>query len=598
MIQSQEDKMNKVKITWNLTPLFNSDNDLNLVKKRKKVISQTNKFVKNWEKRNEYLNNPKILKQALDEYEKWQRYYSTLAQENYYFDLRHSVNQGDPKIKAKVNLADELSQKLQNKIQFFELRVAKINPKLQKKFLAYKPLSPYKHFLEKLFEAQKHLLTESEEKIMNLKSTTSYTNWVRMTSTFLSKEERGGKNLSELMGAMNNKNKGVRDSAAKYFNEILETQVDVAEHELNSVLQNKKIDDELRKYKRADKARHLGDDIETEVVDTVVKTVTKHFDISKHYYELKAKLFEVTKLAYHERNVEYGKIDKKYACEESVQIINRTLGNLDPEFLSIFQAFLNEGRVDVFPKKGKRSGAFCTYGLIINPSYILLNYNNLLDDVRTFAHELGHGINDELMRKVQNSLNFSTPTSTAEVASTFFEDFVVQELSRQVDDEMKLTLMMAKLNQDISSIFRQIAFYNFETELNRKFRKVGYLSKEDLGALFQKHMKSYMGDYVEQSPGSQNWWTYVEHFRYFFYVYSYASGLLISKSLQATVKNDSKFIFKVKKFLSAGSSDSPKNIFRKLGIDITDKKFWEKGLSEVENLLNETEKLAKKLRKI
>ena len=107
-----------------------------------------------------------------------------------------------------------------------------------------------------------------------------------------------------------------------------------------------------------------------------------------------------------------------------------------------------------------------------------------------------------------------------------------------------------------------------------------------------------MGDYVEQSPGSQNWWTYVEHFRYFFYVYSYASGLLISKSLQATVKNDSKFIFKVKKFLSAGSSDSPKNIFRKLGIDITDKKFWEKGLSEVENLLNETEKLAKKLRKI
>jgi len=433
---------------------------------------------------------------------------------------------------------------------------------------------------------------------MNLKSTTSYTNWVRMTSTFLSKEVRDGKNFSELLGLMNSKNKKVRDLAAKSFNEILEKHVEVAEHELNSVLQNKKINDELRKYKRADEARHLGDDIETKVVDTIVETVTNNLSLAKRYYELKAKLFGVPKLAYHERNVEYGKIDKKYQFQESVEIISKVLTNLDSEFLTIFNGFLNEGRVDVFPKNGKRSGAFCIYGLITHPTYILLNYNNLLDDVRTFAHELGHGINDELIRKTQNSLNFGTPTSTAEVASTFFEDFVIQELSRQVDDEIKLTLQMAKLNQDVSSIFRQIAFYNFETELNRKFRKIGYLSKEDIGTLFQKHMKSYMGNYVEQSHGSQNWWTYVEHFRYFFYVYSYASGLLISKSLQASVKSDSKFIVKVKEFLSSGLADSPKNIFNKLGIDITDKNFWEKGLSEVENLLSETEKLATDLGKI
>jgi len=131
---------------------------------------------------------------------------------------------------------------------------------------------------------------------MNLKSSTSYTNWVRMTSTFLSKEERGGKNFSELLGLMNDKNKKVRDSAAKSFNEILEKHVEVAEHELNSVLQNKKINDELRKYQRADESRHISDDIDSEVVDTVIKTVTNRFDVSKRYYELKAKLFGVPKL--------------------------------------------------------------------------------------------------------------------------------------------------------------------------------------------------------------------------------------------------------------------------------------------------------------
>ena len=587
----------KNKFTWNLSPLFKSDNDLNITKKRKEAIDATNIFFRKWDKRTDYLKDPNILKQALDEYENWQRFYGVNYRENYYFDLRHAVNQTDPKIKAKVNIAEELSQKLQNKIQFFELRVAKIDTKLQKKFLAYRPLSPYKHFLEKLFEAQKHLLTEPEEKIMNLKSITSYTNWVRMTSAFLSKEEVKGKNFSELMGLLNNKNKKTRDSAAKSFNTILEKHVEVAEHELNSVLQNKKINDELRKYGRPDKARHLSDDIDTKVIDTVIQTVTDRFNLSKRYYNLKAKLFGVRKLSYHERNVEYGKIDKKYQFKESVKIINRVMTNLDRDFVDIFNGFLNEGRVDVFPKKGKRSGAFCVYGLITHPTYILLNYNNLLDDVKTFAHELGHGINDELMRKAQNSLNFGTPVSTAEVASTFFEDFVIQELLKEADEETKLTLMMAKLNQDISSIFRQIAFYNFETELHGNFRKIGYLSKEDIGKLFQKHMSSYMGNAVEQSKGSENWWVYVEHFRYFFYVYSYAMGLLISKSLQASVKNNHEFIGKVKEFLSAGSSDSPKNIFAKLGINISEKSFWEKGITEVDALLTETEELAKKLRK-
>jgi oligoendopeptidase F len=107
-----------------------------------------------------------------------------------------------------------------------------------------------------------------------------------------------------------------------------------------------------------------------------------------------------------------------------------------------------------------------------------------------------------------------------------------------------------------------------------------------------------MGEAVEQSDGAENWWIYWHHIRTFFYVYSYASGLLISKSLQSMVRKDKKEIQKVKEFLSSGASDSPKNIFMKMNIDITKKDFWDKGLDEVEKLLNETEKLAKRLGKI
>ena len=116
--------------------------------------------------------------------------------------------------------------------------------------------------------------------------------------------------------------------------------------------------------------------------------------------------------------------------------------------------------------------------------------------------------------------------------------------------------------------------------------------------MFGRHMSAYMGDAVEQSKGSENWWVYWNHLRYYFYVYSYAGGLLISKSLQNSVKEDPRFIVKVKDFLSAGLSDSPRNIFLKLGINIGDAGFWDQGLTEVNRLLKETEALALKLGKI
>jgi len=157
---------------------------------------------------------------------------------------------------------------------------------------------------------------------------------------------------------------------------------------------------------------------------------------------------------------------------------------------------------------------------------------------------------------------------------------------------------MAKLNDDVTTIFRQVACYRFEQALHTSFREKGYLSKDDIGSLFIQNMSAYMGPAVQQSSGSNNWWVYWSHIREFFYVYSYASGLLISKALQHKVKDNPGFIEHVKEFLSAGTSASPRMIFKNMGIDIADNKFWDDGLKEIENLLNETEALANKLGKI
>ncbi|MBI5074204.1 MAG: M3 family oligoendopeptidase [Nitrospirae bacterium] len=607
MIKKSNKQAQSRNVVWNLKHLFLSDEDPRIDKQKKLIQDKSYAFINKWKPRRDYLKDPAVLREALDEYEIWTRNYGSDGNPGYYFWLRNQIDRNNPALKAQFNKIEEFSKKIGNDIQFFHLRIAKIPRSLQKRFLAYKGLRKYQHYLDRIFAESRYMLSEPEEKIMNLKATTSYGNWVRMTSDFLSREERrvqledgsyAVKPLPDISSLTKSRNRKVRDTAAKAFNDIMDKNVDIAEIEINSILANKKVDDELRGVARPDLLRHISDDMESETVDTLIQAVSERFDISRRFYELKAELMGVKVLKYHERNVEYGSIDAKYPYGKSLTLTRKVFADLDREFADIFTGFVGNGQFDVYPRKGKGGGAFCVHHLISQPTYILLNHTGKLSDVLTLAHELGHGINNELIRKKHHALNFGTPTSTAEVASTFMEDFVLKEILRRADDELRLSIMMMKLNDEVSTICRQVACYRFEQELHRSFREKGYLSKEDIGGIFQKHMAAYMGDAVEQSAGSDKWWVYWSHIRQFFYVYSYASGLLISKSLQNSVHKDRKFIEQVKEFLCAGLSDSPKNIFMRLGIDIADRRFWDKGLDEIEALLQETRELAVKLKKI
>jgi oligoendopeptidase F len=402
--------------------------------------------------------------------------------------------------------------------------------------------------------------------------------------------------FSEILNLTSHKQKSIRDAAVNAFNEILQKYSQTAENELNAVLYNKKIDDTLRNFPRPDSTRHLSDDVDTQMVDELIQAVSQRYNISQKFYELKAKLFKVPKLAYHERNVEYGEIDLNFPWPEAAGLVYDTLWSLDPLFAQIFSRFLEESRVDVFPKAGKDSGAFCAPTRSNLPVYVLLNHTDRLNDVRTLAHEMGHAINFELMKQ-ENELNYDSSLFIAESCSTFIEEFVLEKIIQTSDEETKLTILMEKLNNDVSTIFRQVAFYRFELDLHQSFRTKGYLSYQEIGQLFQKHMSEYMGEFVSQDPGSENWWIYVGHFRNFFYVYSYAAGLLVSKFLQNQVRQNHAFMEQIKTYYATGTSQSPKNILAKIGVNVNSQ-LWNQGLDQVEELLNQTWWLAKKLQKI
>jgi len=587
-----------MKTTWNLDLLYKSHTVPSIgkdIEESKRLVSS---FCEKWKENNEYLDNPQVLKEALDDYEKLLSQNVPCDKPMYYLGLKNTLDLSNTEIKGRLNKVGDVVVKLSNELQFFELNISKIAPAQQKKFLSSEYLKEYKHFLEQLFLSSKYLLTDKEEKIFNLTGKTSYSNWVNMLDELLNKqeveiidEEGSLKKVSynEISKYLDSKDKKVRDYAAEKFNAVNDKYVEIAEFEINSVLENKKISDEYRGLPRPDLARHIADDINPEVVDTLLEVVTKNFDISQKYYKKKAKLLGQERLGYHERNVPLGDIDLEYSYKEAMELVTKTFKNIDPLFAKTIQRFSKNGQYDVFPKTNKTGGAFCTSSGKTLPTYILLNHNKKLNDVLTIAHESGHGIHTE-MSKIQNALNAGYPTSLAEVASTFFEDFVLEEILKDADENTKFTILAQKLNSDISAIFRQVAFYNFEKELHKDFREKGYLNRKHISELFSKHMSSYLGESVNKDKGMENGWLYWTHLRMYFYVYSYASGLLISKGLQALVREDPKNVELVKEFLRSGSTKSPKELFESMGTDILKKEIWQKGIDSIKRDLKVFEK--------
>lgn len=596
--------INQKKYTWDLSPLYKSDNDPQIEKDIEEISSKVDMFVSKWKNDKSYLNDPKVLSKAFKELEDISLSETYLEKPLSYFWLRKEQENDNPTVKAMYSKINDKEVEITNKLSFFGSNVVKKIPKkLHPEFLKSKELMDYKHTLEKAFLNRKHLLSDKEEKIYRLLSKTSYENWDNMISEFISKSHvivnKKKITFEEALKQTQDVSKKKRDLANDWISEMLNKVVDSAEYELNSIIKSHNISSIEHKFKSFDELRHISDDIDSKSVNSMIKAVTNRFDISQRYYKLYAKLLNQNSIKYHERSISLNgtkKVDS-YDFNKSIEIVRNTFKNLDFEFFEIFENLLKKNRIDVFSRSGKSGGAFC-FSMSKNiPTYILLNHNDKENDVLTISHEVGHAIHAILSQKHQHPNNSGHSLATAEVASTFFEDFTLSQLNKNIDKEKLFYTLQKKLLDDVSTIFRQVACYNFELELHEEVEKKGFLSKKEIGEIFIKNMSAYMGESVVFDDSHKLWWVYWSHLRRPFYVYSYASGLLISKALQNKVKKEKKFISSVKKFLCSGEVESPKDIFLNLGIDISKPSFWSDGIKEIENMLNEFESLGKELGK-
>ncbi len=577
---------------WNLKLLYESPQDPQIKKDLKQYQQKRKEFAQKYKNRTDYLEDVDALLTALTEYEQLLEELNG-ARPLIYFHYLTSIKSHNEQAQAQLNKITTELTKAHNQLTFFPIKLGKIDQAYQDKFLSTDKLKKYHYLLKLRFQLAKYDLKEDQEKVINLVDQTSHQMWVKGVEKALNNKtvKFDGQDLP-LSTASQNISELPKDKRRELHQKLLQKAAeaeDFAETELNAIITYKKTEDELREYQKPYEATVLASENDIETVENLVETITKSFDTAHQFYELKAQLLDLESLTYADRSAKINQFDKQYSFQEAYDLVYETFEKLDPEFSQILERMADNGQLDIFPRKGKVSGAFCSSSTN-NPTYVLLNHTNDFNSVTTFAHEMGHAIHSELS-KSQPVIYQSYSSSTAETASTFFEQFVFERLVEDFSEEQKIIALHNRLQDDINTIFRQIALFNFEQDLHAQVKQQGYLSSKQIGNLLNQHTQSYLGEIFDLTDLDGKFFIIWPHIRYFFYTYTYAYGHLISKSLIKQVKDNPQDISKLKQFLSAGGSNSPQNIFEDIGIDISQPQFFKQGLESVTQDLKRLRKL-------
>ena len=586
----------KSKHVWNLSLLYKSATDPQIEKDAVRFETMIDSFSKKYDTAGKaFLNDDSILLGALKEYEK------ILANPAFkailYFYYSKDIDASNTEAAAQLALLENRMTVASNKMTFFVVALGKTSSARQKEILADKGFVHFKVLLQRIFDDGKHLLSTAEENILSLKSLPGYNMWIAANEKILNMKTVSW-NKKEIpvptaMQMVSNLPKAdERKRLAKAINETLKTVAPIAEAEINAIFTDKKINDGLRGHKTPYEATVIGYRNDPAVVDTLRKTVADHVGIAHDFYKLKARLLKLKKLSYSDRGAKIGNIKSTYSFDETITKLKEVFGNINPRFKAIIDGYIKNGQIDAFPRVGKRGGAYQS-AFYANPTFVLLNHTDDLYSFTTCAHELGHAMHTELSQ-ARGPIYCDYSTSLAETASTLFEAIAFQSIYDSLPDAEKIVALHDRINDDVSTIFRQIACFNFELDLHSAIRTKGYIAKEEMADIHNKNMSAYLGPVFKLDLDDGYFFVSWSHIRHFFYVYTYAYGQLVSKALLRRYRKDPSFWKKIEQFLSAGGKDSPENILKEIGIDVYSPEFFKEGLMEIADDIKELDRLTRK----
>ncbi|WP_171207687.1 MULTISPECIES: M3 family oligoendopeptidase [unclassified Ruegeria] len=401
-------------------------------------------------------------------------------------------------------------------------------------------------------------------------------------------------NIEGTLNLLTEQDRAKREAAARELASVFQDNIKTFARVHNTQAKEKEIVDRWRNMPTAQTGRHLSNDVEPEVVEALREAVVAAYPkLSHRYYELKRKWLGLDVMQVWDRNAPLPMEDTRIVgWDEAEKTVMDAYTAFDPRMGELAAPFFSKGWIDAAVKPGKAPGAFAHPTVTDVHPYVMLNYLGKPRDVMTLAHELGHGVH-QVLAAGQGEMLSSTPLTLAETASVFGEMLTFRKMLDQAETpEQRKVLLAGKVEDMINTVVRQIAFYDFECKLHAA-RREGELTPDDINALWMSVQAESLGPAFEFMEGYETFWAYIPHFVHSpFYVYAYAFGDgLVNALYSVYVAGAEGFEDKYFDMLRAGGSMHHSELLAPFGLDASDPKFWDKGLSMISGFIDELEAL-------
>jgi oligoendopeptidase F len=467
-----------------------------------------------------------------------------------------------------------------------------------------KDLAVYRHAFDNLYRLKKYILSPREEELIAMggevfsNPPVTYQRLVSADMQFPEIKDEKGQPF-ELSDAVfykcvrstdrevrKNGYEGIVGTYSKFRNTMSSL--------LNGEVQSHIFNVKARGYKSCLNAALEPGNIPPEVYNNLVRTVNESLPLLHRYTTLRKTALKLSD-GVHDYDL-YCPLTKEqkleYSYEDGVKLILEALAPMGPEYLTPMQKGFDSRWVDVYPTKGKQSGAYSS-GTFLTQPYILMNFFGAYDDVSTLAHEMGHSMHSSFSRGTQPYVYSDYDIFCAEVASTTNEILLQNYVLKQVKDpQTRLYLLVEFLETFRGTVFRQTMFSEFEQKIHELAEAGTPLTADELGKAYGAIMKKYYGpDYVHD-PLVDNYWIRIPHFYRNFYVYKYSTSYCAATNIARRISEGQPgAVAAYVTFLKSGSSKYPIELLKDAGVDMTTPAPILDAMEHFKSLLDQTEKL-------
>jgi oligoendopeptidase F len=512
--------------------------------------------------------------------------------------LWFSSDTQDQQAQSFVAQIEQMLAEAQNRVLFFDLWWKGLEDEPASRLMSNS--GDYRYWLEAMRQFKPFMLSEPEEKVINIKDVTGVQALQRLydtiTNRYVFRVEVDGEvqelTRGELMVYARHHDPDLRARAYQELYKVYGDDGAVLGQIYQTIVRDWRNENlAMRHFATPIAVRNLDNDIPDEVIATLLAVSERNTGIFQRYFRLKAHWLGIERLRRYDIYAPVVQSDKTYTFGSAAETVLDSFQRFEPRIAELARRVFRDNHLDSEVRKGKQGGAFSFAVLNNLTPWVLLNYQGRPDDMATLAHELGHAIH-AMLASHHTLLTFHSNLPLAETASTFGEMLLVDRLlSEEEDEAVRRDLLFRQVDDAYATIMRQIFFALFERQAHEMIQQGA--SVDELAEAYMQNLSSQFGDAVDLTDEFRWEWVSIPHIYHTpFYVYAYAFGQLLVFSLYQQYKVDGEsFKPRYLDLLSAGGSNAPMRVLEKAGIDARSPEFWQGGFDVIKNLITQLESI-------